>query len=251
MSGNRSVRAVILAAGVGRRLGVADGRPKSLLAFGGRSLLARHIELLVAQEVDSISIGVGYEAAQIEAEINRLAPPVTVRTVPNPRFREGSIVTLWTLRDELAWGGDVLVMDADVLYDSRMLDALGNAGSSDAILSDSGFEPGDEPVKLCRRGGRIVEFGKIIRAEFDAWGESVGFFRFSAATARALCTILDGYIADGRVEEAYEEAIRDLLLGPHGERFAVADVTGHPWIEIDFPEDVGRAERDVLPWLAD
>jgi choline kinase len=30
----------------------------------------------------------------------------------------------------------------------------------------------------------------------------------------------------------------------------VADVTGLPWIEIDFPNDVARAEREILPELA-
>jgi len=29
----------------------------------------------------------------------------------------------------------------------------------------------------------------------------------------------------------------------------VADVTGSPWIEIDFPNDVVRAAREVLPQL--
>ena len=62
------VRAVILAAGVGARLGAdADNLPKALLSFGGKSLLARHVEILAAAGVDEIAIGVGYRADRIEA----------------------------------------------------------------------------------------------------------------------------------------------------------------------------------------
>ena len=42
--------------------------------------------------------------------------------------------------------------------------------------------------------------------------------------------------------------MRDLLL-EGGHSFDVADVTGAPWIEIDFPNDVARAAQDVLPLI--
>jgi choline kinase len=48
--------------------------------------------------------------------------------------------------------------------------------------------------------------------------------------------------------EPYEEAIRDVLLA-EPRQFGYEDVTGLPWIEIDFPEDVKRARDDILPRL--
>ena len=119
------MKALILAAGVGRRLGeAAGGRPKALLTFGGKTLLRRHVELLAAAGVDEVVIGVGHRAAAIEAELARIGSERPIRSVHNPRYREGSVVTLWTLRHELAFGGDVLLMDADVLYDRRILSRL-------------------------------------------------------------------------------------------------------------------------------
>ncbi len=47
----------------------------------------------------------------------------------------------------------------------------------------------------------------------------------------------------------HEEAVRDLLR-ERSQPFEVADVTGSPWIEIDFPIDVVRATQEVLPQLA-
>jgi choline kinase len=42
--------------------------------------------------------------------------------------------------------------------------------------------------------------------------------------------------------------VRDLLR-ERSQVLEVADVTGLPWIEIDFPNDVVRAAREVLPQL--
>jgi choline kinase len=54
-------------------------------------------------------------------------------------------------------------------------------------------------------------------------------------------------VAAGRGAEPYEPAIREVVLnGPPG-RFGWEDVTGEPWIEIDFPEDLERARAVVLP----
>ena len=245
-----TIKALILAAGVGARLGdVADNRPKALLEFGGKSLLRRHVEILGAAGIDDIVVGVGYRADLIAAELAALGPGSRPRTIANPRFREGSIVTLWTLREELAWGGEVLVMDADVLYDRRMMARLLASAHANCLLFDADFEPGDEPVKICVRGGRIVEFRKRIEVDYDSCGESVGLFRLSPATAGELAAAATAYVADGRSEEPYEEAIRDLVVAAPDGRFGYEDVTGLPWIEIDFADDLRRAESEIWPRL--
>jgi choline kinase len=84
--------------------------------------------------------------------------------------------------------------------------------------------------------------------QYDTVGESVGFFRFDEAGARRLTEIVAGYVARGASDMPHEEAIRDLIR-EHDHAFDVADVTGLPWIEIDFPKDVARAEQEILPEL--
>ena len=84
--------------------------------------------------------------------------------------------------------------------------------------------------------------------KFDTIGESVGFFRFAHAGARRLADLVAGYIESGRAQMPHEEAVRDLLK-ERSQPFDVADVTGLPWIEIDFPIDVVRATEEILPQL--
>lgn len=253
MTPGRHMRAVILAAGIGKRLEAPDGRrPKCLLHFGGKSLLARQLESLRRHGVTDVVIVTGYAADLVESEIDalRLNPrPLTVR---NADFERGSVVSLWCAREHLARGDDeIVLMDADVLFDDRVLSRLLRSPRSDCILLDRDFEPGEEPVKLCLRAGVVVEFRKRVPEdlEFDDSGESVGFFRFSPATAAELSRRTVQYVDGGKRDEPHEEVIRDLVLDAPA-RFSFEDVSGLPWIEIDFPDDVRRAEREILPRLS-
>jgi choline kinase len=242
------MKAVMLAAGVGRRLGVEGDRPKCLLEFEGRTLLERHVAILRRANVSELVLAVGFQASRIESTLRSIARDLPVRTVFNPDYELGSMVTLWTLRDDL--DSDVLLMDADVLYDERIMQKLCASDHANAFLLDREFEAGDEPVKLCLREGRFVEFRKRVEVAFDECGESVGFFRFSASIADKLRDAAGRYIQERALAEPYEEAIRDVLL-EHPQAFGYEDVTGLPWIEIDFPEDIERARREILPQLRD
>lgn len=171
-----------------------------------------------------------------------LSPPVLVT---NPAFQRGSMVSLHAGRSVLTCGAPVVLMDADVLYDRRVMARLLGSVSPNVLLLDRVIEPGDEPVKICIDGGHIVDFHKRPRVPHGWHGESVGFFRLAPDTAIELAERVTAYVAAGAVDLEYEEALRDLILaGPPG-RFAFEDITGLPWIEIDFPEDVTRAEALV------
>lgn len=242
------MRAIILAAGLGWRLGGGQEQPpKCLLRFDGATLIERHLHALVAAGVRGVHVGVGYRAAEIEAEIARLQLPIPVRLVHNPDFREGNIVTLHTLRDAMLAGHELLLMDADVLYHTDLLRRLTGSAHANCFLLDRDFDAGDEPVKLCVADGRLVEFGKIIpeQVHFESCGESVGFFKLSAAMATRLAARAEHYVATGRRDAFYEDALRDLLLQAPDE-FGFEDITGIPWIEIDFQADVHRAETEVM-----
>ena len=239
----------MLAAGIGARLGITatEHPPKVLLRFGGKSLLQYHIEILRRHGIDEVVIGVGYRHQEIERQIAALGAQDYVRTVFNEDYEEGNIVTLWALRDELCCGGPVLLMDADVLYDEELITRLVSSSHRNCLLFDSDFEPGDEPVKICVRDGEIVEFRKWLSAEYDFCGESVGFFKLSAGMAQKIITQTELYLGQGRRHEPYEEAIRDVLLTQPRGTFSFEDITGFPWIEIDFAADIERAKAEVLP----
>ena len=249
------MRAIILAAGRGNRLQQQPGEqiPKCLLKFGGHSLLERHLLLLAAAGVREIVLVLGFHREMVEAEIRQLdiARQLVISTVVNERFTLGSVLSVQVAAEPLTRAGDVLLMDADVLYDARIMRALAaGAAPSNRILIDRGFEPGDEPVKVCVQDGVPVELRKQLAPglEYDTIGESVGFFRMDEHCARRFAQIVQGYIDTDRAGLPHEEAVRDLLL-ERSQSWQIADVTGCPWVEIDFPEDVVRAQERILPRL--
>jgi choline kinase len=247
------MRAIILAAGRGIRLQQSEDQhlPKCLLAFEGRTLLERHLRLLRSAGVEEAVLALGFQHDMVEAELDRLRWIPRPQIVLNERYELGSVLTVHTVAEAMTRGGDVLLMDADVLYHEGIMSAL-VAGRKpvNRVLIDRDFEAGDEPVKVCVRDGIAVELRKQVAAglEYDTIGESVGFFRFDAAGARRLATLVAGYVDSGRAHMPHEEAVRDLLL-ERSQIVEIADVTGLPWIEIDFPNDVTRAAREVLPQL--
>jgi choline kinase len=242
------VTALLLVAGVGRRLNGLTPGPKVLLDFGGQTLLERHLRALLDRDVAEIALTVGHHADAIRREVARLGLEDRVRLVDNPRYREGSVVSLQVHAERLRAGRPVVLMDGDVLYDPRMLDRLLAAPAENVLLLDPAIEPGDEPVKICLRGQTIVDFRKKPDRPHDWHGESVGFFRFSPAMAAALADRADAYVAQGAADQEYEEAIRDLILA-HPDRFAATAIGDLAWTEIDFPADVARARDAILPRL--
>lgn len=243
------MRAIIYAAGRGTRLGESHAGPKVLLRFNGESLIERHLRLLEETGITEIVVVTGYQAEELTATIEKTDRGLKPVILHNPDYTLGSIVTQWVARDYISAGGPVILMDADVLYDRRMIARLKNSPHENCFLLDRNIEPGEEPVKLCVRDEHLVDFRKQPEFDYEWAGESVGFFKISAAMATSLVASTQIYIEDGRTGEYYDEALRDLLVAKSPGTFGFEDITGLPWTEIDFPEDVVRAENIILPRL--
>ena len=245
------MKAIILAAGIGNRLGdQSANKPKSLLEFEGTSLIKRHIEILMANHVHETTIVTGYESEMLENHLEGSA--MTINYIYNERYTEGSIISLGCAHEILFNEPEFILMDADVLYDQQMIHRLINTSIKNCLLLDRDFVPGDEPVKICvAKNGNINEFRKVIAEDLDyeIQGESVGFFKFTKLIGASLLGRIDDYLAKGEKNTPYEEAIRDLLL-IYPEQFGYEDVTGIPWIEIDFPVDIKRAQHEIIPLLS-
>ncbi|MFN3651160.1 MAG: NTP transferase domain-containing protein [Armatimonadota bacterium] len=232
------MKAIILAAGRGRRLGDSvTEHPKCLLEIGGRTLLDRMLASLSAAGVEEVTVVIGHLGEQIEAAV---AGRPGVRTRLNPDFQKGAILSLWTAREEL--DGPVLVMDADVLFPDEMLRRLVDSPHGNCFLMDTRSADDGEAMMLMARDGRVWDITRGLRGDWDTRGESVGFLKLDADGARALRRLLEEAIArgedGGEHEELYPALMRECVIG-----FETAD--DFPWLEIDFPEDVERARELV------
>jgi choline kinase len=239
------MKAIILAAGVARRLApLTDSTHKALLPVGGRSLLDRMLDALAASGVEESVLVVGHCQDQVRRAAGRTRGPMRIAYVENPAYQKGSILSLWQARETML-GGTTLIMDADVLFPARFLTRLIAAPAPSALLLDRGFQDTGEEVKLYAVGDRVIALGKkFVPEAWDVIGEGVGFFKCGAAHAPEYVRLLEESIQETGGANEYEDALHRLLA-----RVPVGwvDVTGLPWTEVDFAEDLRRAEIQILP----
>jgi choline kinase len=240
------MRVAILAAGRGRRLG--RELPKCLLEIEGETLLARHVRHAIAGGASSVAIVVGFRAEAIDAEVLRLAAPVSVpvHLVHNPAWTRGSILSFRAALDGVE--EDVVTMDADVLYDPEVLWRLMRTRQGSAALIDARSEESGEEMMIGVRAGRAARIARRIAGQdpFDLAGESVGFFRIARDDLGEMRAAIAETIAERGDEVEYEDAI---------DRFfarvvvIVERVDDLAWTEIDFEEDLRRAKEEIAPRL--
>ena len=129
------MKAIILAAGIGDRLGkYSNNKPKSLLEFNGKTLLKRHIEILQIQNIDEIIIVTGFKSKMIIEHLKGSMIPI--HYILNERYAEGSMLSLNCAREILLNEPELILMDADVLYDSRIIERLINTKIKNCFLLD-------------------------------------------------------------------------------------------------------------------
>jgi L-glutamine-phosphate cytidylyltransferase len=238
------VNAIILAAGVARRLApITDKTHKALLPVGGRPLLLRMLGALADAGIRESILVIGHCGDQVRSVAGNRLGRMAIRYVENPEYTKGSVLSLYAARAHLA--EPVLVLDADVLFPREFLRRLLAVPAPSALLLDKGFADTGEEVKLFTRGDRVIALGKKTLPEaWETVGEGVGFFKCGAAAGPEFVRAMEHVIATGDGLNEYEDALHILLQRTH---VGWVDVTGLPWTEIDFAEDLQRAEDDVLP----
>ena len=124
---------------------------------------------------------------------------------------------------------------------------MGSAAAQ-ALLIDRGFADTGEEVKIYTQRDRVIALGKkVVPAAWDRVGEGIGFFKCGAEAGPELVRLLEQVIDESHGLCEYEDALHLLVT-----RWPVrgVDVTGLPWTEVDFVEDLRRAQSEVFPKIA-
>jgi 2-aminoethylphosphonate-pyruvate transaminase len=232
----RLATAVILAAGLGSRLGDrTQDRPKGLLEVEGIAMVERSLRLLRSVGVQEIIIGTGYHAEQYVALGQRTRG---LRTVYSPHYATtGSAVTLAAVAAELS-GRDFLLLESDLLYERQALELLLADPRADLILASGRTHDGDEVFLETDDQGILRNLSKRESALQRIDGTLVGISKVSASALEKLLLRID---ARGRQE--YEQIFRDVGC------FGLLKIEGLAWCEIDDAQQLARALSEVVPQI--
>jgi choline kinase len=244
-------QAIILSAGQGSRLGhLTHDRPKCLIEFGGRSLLDRQLDVAAACGISQVVVVTGFRDEAVEAALERrrrAGEGPEVRTLFNPFYKVADNTgSLFMAREALA--GDTLVWNGDTMVSSALMArVVANQRPGICVTIDRKAEGYDaDDMKVVEEGGRLRAIGKRLSAADGVNAESIGLL---------------GFRGDGA--ERFRAAIEEAMRSPEGTQIWylrvvhhlaqasdvwTLDVAGEEWGEVDFPEDVARAEAMVRGW---
>ena len=233
------MRAVILAAGRGSRMGnLGDDCPKCLVELEGKPLMARQIEALRRGGADEIGVVRGYRAEMIDF------PGLSY--FANDRWAETNMVTSLAAAAPWLRSGPVLVSYADIFYRSELVRGLAGAPGQLVISYDRAWrrlwtlrfaDPlVDAETFRIDAAGQLLEIGgKAARIE-DIEGQYMGLLKFTPpawSAAEVLLNTLDSPIRD-RLD--LTGLLRRLLAA---DALPIATFgTDGDWGEIDNPQDV-------------
>jgi len=261
------MKAIIVAAGRGKRLGVeTDLIPKCMVKVGGRPILHWQIDALAAAGVDEVVIVRGYLG-------DRIAGPAgsgpRLRFVDNPEWATNNILTsLFFAEAEMADG--FLFTYSDIVFAREHARRVAAAASPIGLIVDRRWRDAydgrtQHPVseaELARVEGpgaepAVTRVGKRLVAADEAAGEFTGLARFAPAGAAALRAVWADALARG-LEAPFgaAAALRQAYLSDGLNAVADRGVTlgavlvDGGWREIDTEQDLARAELVVDDWRA-
>lgn len=264
-----SNKAIIVAAGRGRRLGEnTDDIPKCMVKVGGRSILHWQLDALAAASVREVVIVRGYRGDRIDPGPARAR--LAVRFIDNPEWQDNNILTSLMFADR-EFSGGFFFSYCDIVYAPAAVDALaGAAKASDVAASlvidrrwsdvyqGRDLHPISEAELACIEASdeRVSRVGKGAVPPSAAVGEFIGLAHFSDAGADLLKQVWQDALAKGGLDAPFGRAkslrqayLTDALnaMADRGARLAPVLIDG-TWREIDTQQDLAAAERAVAAW---
>jgi choline kinase len=240
------IRAVILAAGRGSRMGhLCDDRPKCLVELGGKRLIERQIAALRRGGVDEIGVVRGYRAEMITSP--------SLSYFANDRWAETNMVMSLATAARWLRSGPVIVSYADIFYRSELVRSLVAAHGRLVVTYDRDWrrlwtrrfaDPLADAETFRTDGeGQLLEIGgKTSRIE-EIEGQYMGLLKFTPpawSAVEGLLGVLETPIRD-RLDLT---GLLRRLLAAHELPIGALSTDGQ-WGEIDNPEDVALYQRMV------
>lgn len=175
------IQAIIIAAGMGRRLNpLTLELPKCMLDFGGKTLLQRQLDSYQACGISRFSVIRGYKKDKINY--------AGIRYFDNDDYETNNILcSLMTAEDSLT--GNIICSYSDILFGPEVVSAALASDSDISIVVDIDWQDyyrgrKDHPIEEAEKviyddQCRLLQAGKIITGDQDNYGEFIGMIKFS------------------------------------------------------------------------
>jgi len=237
------MKAIILAAGMGRRLKpLTDNLPKAFISINGKPLIYRSLDCLRSVGIKTVIIVVGFMESFFKKEIGETYRDMNILYTSNGKYSTtGSMYSL--SQTENLIDDDILLLESDLLYERRAVEELVNHDYPNIILTSDIGRTGDEVYIYYDKNGYLTKLGKNID-DSTALGELVGINKISLPFLEKLYMISKEDYNNDEKEYHYEETIYKLSREVPVKCHMIKDLI---WTEIDTYEDLHRAKKYIYP----
>ena len=240
------MQAIILAAGMGRRLGeYTKDNTKCMVPVNGVPLIDRLLGQLSRLKLDRVVIVVGYEGGKLVKHIGELYTDLNIEFVENPVYsRTNNIYSLWLAKDYLQQD-DTILVESDLIFDDVLLSMLIDNPFPNLALVSKYETWMDGTMVRIDSDCNIVNF--VPKDAFDysnagKYYKTVNIYKFSKEfSTRKYVPFLEAYTKAVENNEYYENVLR-IISFLNSSDLKALPVTNAKWYEIDDKQDLDIAE---------
>lgn len=241
------MQAIILAAGMGKRLGeLTKNNTKCMVEVNGIRLIDRMITQLSKFNLNRLVIVVGYEGKKLIDYIgHRYDDILKIEYINNPIYdRTNNIYSLALAKEELC-KDDTILLESDLIFEDRMLELLINHRDPDLALVAK-YETWMDGTMVCVDNDRnitnFVPKEAFCYENADVYYKTVNIYKFSSEFSKyQYVPFLEAYCRVMGNNEYYEQVLR-ILLHLHSSTLKALPITNEKWYEIDDVQDLDIAE---------
>jgi len=240
------MQAVILAAGMGKRLGeLTKGNTKCMIEVGGETLISRLLRQLDKQQLSKIVLVVGYKAQELKDYLATLSVSTPIEFVENTVYDQTNNIYSLYLAKEYLSAEDTLLFESDLILEDTVIDKLVQHPYPDLALVDKYESWMDGTVVTLDDENRIQRFipnSQFKYEEIPSYYKTVNVYKFSQHFSSTMYVpFLEAYCTALGKNEYYEQVLRVItMLDNSGMR--ALPLTGEHWYEIDDIQDLDIAE---------
>lgn len=245
------MQAIILAAGMGRRLKkLTQNNTKCMVKVNGVSLVDRLLHQLEHQSLSRIVIVVGYEGKKLMDYIETLGIQTPIEFIDNPVYDKTNNIYSLALAKDWLLREDTLLFESDLIVEDGVIEMLKNDPRDTLALVDKYESWMDGTCVQLSEDDSIVNFvpGKRFNfADKDSYYKTVNIYKFGKEFSRSrYVPFLDAYSSALGNNEYYEQVLRVIaMLDDPG--IKALRLSGQKWYEIDDVQDLDIAESLFAP----
>ncbi len=239
------MQALMLAAGMGRRMGkYTESYTKCMVSVAGKTLLERAIESIKDAGIDKLVMVIGYEAESLRKYVEERDFGIRIEYVYNYDYAStNNIYSLYLAKDYLQ-KDDTILLESDLIFDRHIIKDLVRAPQQNLVVAAKYEHWMDGTVVVLDKKKHILDF--VDKASFcyedvDKYYKTVNIYKFSKSfSANQYLPFLEAYIKAYGMNQYYEQVL-NIFAHIQNSQMSAYVLGDENWYEIDDAQDLDIA----------